>query len=498
MNLNQIVADLSYFIPEILLTGVLLMVIVYDLLQKAETSIRAGYLALGGLALTTLAVIGQDVSSPLGIFSNMLAVDAFGRYLKIVVSVGAMLVMWISFNSNELKNRRVGEYYILILTLVLGMYFLVSATHLLSIYISLEMVSIMSYLLSGYLKEQMRSNEASVKYVVFGAFSSGILLYGFSLLYGLTGSADIFEIQAALAAGTAPPALLLLILIMVLVGFGYKIAAVPFHFWTPDVYEGAPAPITAFLSVAPKAAGFAIIIRFFNVVFSGDGNPNLESWSVLENMNWQAVIGVLSVLTMTVGNVIALQQSNIKRMLAYSSIAHAGYMLLGVVVADQTGISAILYYAAIYMLMNLGAFFVVIHIKNAFDTEEIEDYKALGYRAPLLGVFMAIFMFSLTGLPPTGGFVAKFYLFRALIEYGDMYFYLALIGLINGVISLYYYMRVVKAMYFGKMEFPKKTHQAPLNVTILLALLAIPLLFAWMLGDPLSAYAQHAVQFFIK
>ncbi len=498
MNLNQIMTDLSYFIPEMMLTVILLMVIVFDLFQKAETSIRAGYLALGGLALVTLSLVGQDVSTPTGIFSNMLAVDGFGRYIKLVVTIGAMLVMWMSFNSNELKERRVGEYYVLILTLVLGMFFLASATHLLSIYIALEMVSIMSYLLSGYLKEQMRSNEASIKYVVFGAFSSGILLYGFSLLYGLTGSADIVEIQAALAAGTISPALMLLILVLVLVGFGYKIAAVPFHFWTPDVYEGAPAPITAFLSVAPKAAGFAIIIRFFNVAFSNAGNPNLEAWTALENMNWQAVIGVLSVLSMTVGNVVALQQTNIKRMLAYSSIAHAGYMLLGVVVADQTGIAAILYYAAIYMLMNLGAFFVAIHIKNAFDTEDIEDYQSLGYKAPVLGVLMAIFMFSLTGLPPTGGFVAKFYLFRALIEYGDQYFWLALIGLVNGVISLYYYMRVVKAMYFGKMELPGSVHNAPLNVTILLVILALPLLFGWMIGDPLSAYAQDAVQFFIK
>ncbi len=498
MNLNQIMTDLSYFIPELILTGILLAVIVFDLFQKAETSIRAGYLALGGLALVGIALIGQDVSVPTGIFTNMLAVDGFGKFLKVLVTIGAMLVMWISFNTNELKDRRVGEYYVLILVLVLGMYFLVSATHLLSIYISLEMVSIMSYLLSGYLKEQIRSNEASVKYVVFGAFSSGILLYGFSLLYGLTGSADIFEIQAALAAGSTSPALLLLILIMVLVGFGYKIAAVPFHFWTPDVYEGAPTPITAFLSVAPKAAGFAIIIRFFNVTFSSTGNPNMEAWSALENMNWQAIIGLLSVLSMTVGNVIALQQSNIKRMLAYSSIAHAGYMLLGVVVADQTGVAAILYYAAVYMFMNLGAFFVAIHIKNAFDTEDIEDYKSLGYKAPVLGVIMAIFMFSLTGLPPTGGFVAKFYIFRALIEYGDMYFYLALIGLINGVISLYYYMRVVKAMYFGKIELVEQVHNAPLNITILLVILAAPLLLAWIVGDPLSAYAQDAVHFFIK
>ena len=498
MNLNQIMTDLSYFLPELILTGIILMVIIFDLFQKAETSVRSGFVAVGGLALVLIALLGQDVSQSVGIFSNMLAVDGFGNFLKILVTLGAILVMWMSFNSNELKNRRVGEYYILILVLLLGMYFLVSATHLLSIYIALEMVSIMSYLLSGYLKEQMRSNESSIKYVVFGAFSSGILLYGFSLIFGLTGSADIFEIQSALAAGTVSTTLMLLVLVMVLVGFGYKIAAVPFHFWTPDVYEGAPAPITAFLSVSPKAAGFAIIIRFFNVALSDGGNPNMEAWTSLQNLDWQVVIGALSVLSMTVGNVIALQQSNIKRMLAYSSIAHAGYMLLGVVVANQTGIAAVLYYASVYMLMNLGAFFVAIHIKNAFDTETIEDYKSLGYKAPLLGVLMTVFMFSLTGLPPTGGFVAKFYLFRSLIEFGDMYFYLALIGLVNGVISLYYYMRVVKAMYFGKMELVENTHQAPLNVTILLVILAAPLLFAWMLGDPLSDLAQNAVSFFVN
>jgi len=497
MNLNQIMADLSYFIPEMVLTGILLLVILFDLFQKAETSFRSAYLAMGGLAIVTVLLLTQNVSPAVGIFSNMLAVDGFARFLKVIISIGGILVMWMSLNSNELKQRRVGEYYVLILTMVLGMFFLVSATHLLSIYISLEMVSIMSYLLSGYLKEQMRSNEASVKYVVFGAFSSGILLYGFSLLYGITGSTNIYDIQAALVAGTVSPSLLLLIMIMIMVGFGYKIAAVPFHFWTPDVYEGAPAPITAFLSVSPKAAGFAVLIRFLNVAFSNAGNPNMAAWGALPNLNWPAVIGVLAVLSMTVGNVIAIQQSNIKRMLAYSSISHAGFMLLGVVVADQTGIAAVLYYASIYMLMNLGAFFVAIYVKNTFNTEEIEDYQSLGYKAPVVGVLMTIFMFSLAGIPPTGGFVAKFYLFRSLIEYGDLYFWLALIGLINGVISLYYYMRVVKAMYFGKMDLPEHTYQAPLNVTILLILLAAPLLLSWMLGDPLSVYTHQAVQFFI-
>lgn len=497
MNLEQLGIDLGFFVPELVLTGIILVVTIYDLFLKPDQSQRVGYAALAGLVLTMLMLSMADHSDSRGLFSNMLALDSFGHYFKWLVSIGSVFVIWISLNSAELKNRKMGEYYILILVLNLGMFFLVSATHLLSIYISLEMVSLMSYLLAGYLKENMRSNESSVKYVIYGAVSSGVLLYGFSLLFGLSGSAYVSEIQQILVTNQTSPALLLLIVVLILVGFGYKIAAVPFHFWTPDVYEGAPAPITAYLSVAPKAAGFAVLIRFFNVVFTNDGNPNMDSWTLLETMDWSIVIASLAAVTMTVGNVLAIQQANIKRMLAYSSIAHAGYMLMGLVVADQTGLSAVLYYAAVYMLMNLGAFFVAIHIKNAFDTEIIDEYEGLGYKAPLLGVAMTIFMFSLTGIPPTGGFIAKFYLFRALVEYGDQYFWLAIIGLINSVVALYYYMRVVKAMYLTKIELATEYHHAPLNINVLLVLLVIPLIFGWMIGDPLSGIAESAMQFFV-
>ncbi len=497
MTLAQLTTDLGYFIPELILTCIILVVTIYDLFQKTENSFRVGYAAIAGLVVTLFTLSTVDASTSRGLFANMLALDNFGQFFKWVVTLGALFVVWISLNSNELKNRKIGEYYILILILVLGMFFLVSATHLLSIYVALEMVSLMSYLLAGYLKEHMRSNESSIKYVIYGAFSSGILLYGFSLIYGLTGSADINEIQVILAGSNISPMLLLLVLVLTLVGFGYKIAAVPFHFWTPDVYEGAPAPITAFLSVAPKAAGFAVLIRFINVAFSGDGNPNLDSWAVLNSLNWPIILGGLSVLSMTVGNVLAIQQANIKRMLAYSSIAHAGYMLMGLVVADQTGLAAVLYYTAVYMLMNLGAFFVAIHIKNAFNTENIEEYQGLGYKAPFLGIAMAVFMFSLTGIPPTAGFVAKFYLFRALVEYGDQYFWLAIIGLLNSVVALYYYMRVVKAMFLTKIEMAETFHSAPLNINILLGILMIPLILGWMIGDPLAAISESAMQFFV-
>jgi NADH-quinone oxidoreductase subunit N len=497
MSLAQLTADLGHFVPELVLTGIILVLTLYDLFLKPEHSHRVGYAALGGLVITMLTLLTVDTSESRGLFANMLALDGFGLYFKWLVSLGSLFVVWISLNSNELKNRKMGEYYILTMVLTLGMFFLVSATHLLSIYLALEMVSLMSYVLAGYLKENMRSNESSVKYVIYGAVSSGVLLYGFSLLYGLTGSANISEIQVLLAGSNIAPALLLLVMVLVLVGFGYKIAAVPFHFWTPDVYEGAPAPITAYLSVAPKAAGFAVLIRFLNVVFTGEGNPNAESWAVLSSLNWPIIIGGLAAITMTVGNVLAIQQANIKRMLAYSSIAHAGYMLMGLVVADQTGLSAVLYYSAVYMLMNLGAFFVAIHIKNAFDTETIEEYQGLGYQAPYLGVAMAVFMFSLTGIPPTGGFVAKFYLFRALIEYGDQHFWLAIVGLINSVIALYYYMRVVKAMYLSKVELVENFHVAPLNLNILLGILMVPLILGWMVGDPLSSLAEAAMHFFV-
>ncbi len=495
MDLTQLTLGLKYFIPEMVLTGFIAVAIIYDLFLKKEQSYRVGYLAIPALILTLATLYLQRGTPSTGIFANMFVVDGFAAFFKWVVGVGAILVIWMSLDSDELKNRRVGEYYVLILIAVFGMFLLVSANHLLSIYLSLEMVSIMSYLLAGYLKENSRSNESSVKYVIYGAFASGIMLYGFSLLYGLTGTGYLSAIQHQLAVGNLSPVLLVLIGVFIFAGFGYKISAVPFHFWTPDVYEGAPATITAFLSVAPKAAGFGVLIRFLNIAFS-QGNPNAASWLAMPGLDWPIIIAGLSAITMTVGNVIAIQQDNVKRMLAYSSIAHAGYMLMGVVVVDQTGVSAILYYLGVYLLMNLGAFFIAIEIKNLYNTESISDYAGLGFKAPWLGISMAVFLFALTGLPPTAGFVAKFYLFRALVQSGDSFLWLAVIGLINGVVSLVYYMRILKAMYFEKMEFPEQTAKVRVHFNILMLILVIPLLVGWMFGDPLSQITNHAVHLF--
>lgn len=495
MDLTQLALSLKYFVPEMVLTGFILVTIIYDLFLKKGQSHRVGYVAIVGLLATLFTLYLQRGLPSTGLFSNMFALDTFASFFKWLVAVGAIFVMWMSLDSNELQNRKVGEYYVLILVLVFGMFLLVSATHILSIYLALEMVSMMSYILAGYLKENSRSNESSIKYVIYGAFSSGVMLYGLSLLYGLTGTGYISGIQSQLMTGHTSPVMLILVTVLILAGFGYKISAVPFHFWTPDVYEGAPTTITAFLSVAPKTAGFAVLIRFLNVTFTA-GDPNSPAWLALPGLNWPVIIAALSALTMTVGNVLAIQQTNIKRMLAYSSIAHAGYMLMGVVVADQTGISAILYYAGVYMLMNLGAFFVAIQIKNLYNTETISDYAGLGFKAPWIGISMAVFMFALTGLPPTGGFIAKFYLFRALVQFGDGFIWLAVVGLLNGVVSLFYYMRVMKAMYFEKMDFPETKTIIPLHFSILMFVLVVPLLVGWMFGDPLSHWTNQAVHFF--
>jgi len=445
-------------------------VIVFDLFQKAEHSLRSGYLAMGGLALVTLLLLVEGTSPAVGLFSNMLAADGFARYFKIIVSLGAILVMWMSLNSDELQERRVGEYYMLILTLVLGMFFLVSATHLLSIYIALEMVSIMSYLLSGYLKEQTRSNEASIKYVVFGAFSSGILLYGFSLLYGVTGSTSLYDIQAALAGGDVSPALLLLILVLVLVGFGYKIAAVPFHFWTPDVYEGSPTSVTLFFAIVPKVAALTVFIRFLYVPFI-----NLID-------QWQMIIVFISLASMILGAVAAIGQKNLKRLIAYSSIGHMGYALAGLAVGTNSGIQSSIIYISIYLIMNLGIFCCLFMMKrkNKFF-DNLEDLSGLSKNHPIISLSLLILLFSLAGIPPMAGFFAKFYIFMSVIEQ-SMYF-LAIVGLITTVVSAFYYLKIIKIIYFDPPKgIYDQDHHFGLKISLTIATLLILFYFVYPSG----------------
>ena len=488
--------SLAYYWPELILTVTILVAVIADLFYRREQSINVAWWVLGGLALTLFAVrMGESSVSHL--FMGMVASDPFSDFFKVLILLSTALVILMSFNSNELKDYRVGEYFSILSILSFGLFLMVSAIDILMVYLAIEIVSIMSFFLAGYLKKNPHSNEASLKYVIYGAFSSGIMLYGLSLLFGLTGTTNFFEMQAAISGlGSESNLALTLSIVFILVGFGYKISAVPFHFWTPDVYEGSPTTITAYLSVAPKAAGFALLIRFFNQVF-GDGTAmTSESWMAVNNLPWPQLMAVLSAVTMTVGNLVAIQQKSVKRMLAYSSIAHAGYMMMALPLMSESGVYGIMMYLLMYLFMNLGAFFVVIYIQGKTGGEDFEDFNGMGWKMPFVGVVMTLFMLSLTGLPPTAGFIGKFYLFAAVIEAGPQYYWLAFVGVLNSVISLYYYFRVVKHMYFvGERSETVEMPESNL-VTFVLLSLAIPtFIFGWYFA-PVANWVSESLVIF--
>ncbi len=494
---EQILKDLQLFAPETALTVALLVAIITDLIFR-RSSIPVAAVAMIGFIVTFALLIPQATVHE-AIFSNMIAVDSFAFFFKLVIMLSAMLIVLFSLNSGELNSagRRLGEYYSLLIALTLGMMLMAGASNLLMMYLALELSSITSYILTGYTREAQDSSEASLKYVIYGALSSGLMLYGISIIYGMTGSLDIYAINQVLAKGGLNDLMLLIAGILTIAGFGYKISAVPFHFWTPDVYEGAPITITAFLSVASKAGGFAMMIRFLKVTFI-DSNAvavHAGSWASIKGFDWVAVIAALSVLTMTLGNLVAIWQNNMKRLLAYSSIAHAGYMLMGVVVLSNEGLSAILIYFIIYLFMNLGAFYVVMLIADKIGSEDIEDYKGLGPKAPLVTVALTIFLISLTGLPPTAGFIGKLYLFTALLD--GKWIWLAVVAAINSVISLYYYARVLRNMYLRDDE---RHVGAQIEFTYLqkamVLLLLIPTILFGLYFTPLVQLAQASVKIF--
>ena len=412
--------------------------------------------------------------------------------------MATIFVSIVSLQSGELKDYRKGEYFTLLGIIVFGLFLMVSTVDLIMVYISIEIVSIMSFVLAGYLKQNTRSNEAGLKYVVYGAFSSGIMLFGLSYIYGLTGSTNYFQIQQAIATMDASAnTALMMATLMVLTGFGYKVSAVPFHFWTPDVYEGAPTTITAYLSIAPKAGAFAMMIRFFNQVLADGGAMGGLDASSLASLPWANIMSLLAVITMTLGNIVAIQQNNIKRMLAYSSIAHAGYMLLAMPVMSGDSIYAIMIYLVMYLFMNLGAFFVVIIVKNKTGGETFDDYRGLGWEMPMVGVAMTIFMVSLTGLPPSAGFIGKFYIFASLIKGGNQFYWLVVAGGINSVVSLYYYFRVVKVMFL-EGERSETILQPPTIMAGMLLATAIPTVILGIYWTPVADWIQNSLTFFIQ
>jgi NADH-quinone oxidoreductase subunit N len=389
----------------------------------------------------------------------MIANDAFANFFKwLFLGAGSLTVLVASLGT-DFPAKRIGDFYALLMAIVLGMFLMASATDLLMIYLAIELVSMVSYVLAGYRKGDRKAAEGSLKYVIYGGVASGVMLFGMSYLYGLTGTTSILmlgqkiaAIQAAGASLAATKVTLVFAIVFVTAGFGYKVAAVPWHMWCPDVYEGAPTPFTAFLSVGPKAAGFALALRFFHSALATSGSGPAGFAFPIAGIPWPAVVGVIAAVTMTLGNLTALGQTNLKRLLAYSSIAHAGYTLMGLSAVSGRGIQAVMIYMLIYLVMNVGAFVVVILVAEATGSESILDYKGLARRHPVAAVTFAIFLFSLTGLPPFAGFTGKWYLFYAVFERidgpgGGWYGMLALVGALNTAVSLYYYVRIVRAMF---------------------------------------------------
>lgn len=492
----EIIESLGVFLPEIVLTASLCIVILAGLIFRKSGTVPA-LIALVGTAAAGILSLSQTGMNQ-SLFTSMVAADSFAAFFKVFVSVCTMFVILFSMHSSEVRTsvKRIGEYYGLLLALTLGMFLTVSATNILMLVLAIETMGLSSYVLAGFTKEAPDSSEASLKYVIYGAVSTGMMLYGLSLLYGLTGALTYSAINASLAQGTAAYVPLLVATILIFVGFGYKISAVPFHFWTPDVYQGAPITITAFLSVASKAAGFAAMMRFVKVIFIDENAIGLPAglWAAVQGAEWYNIVLILSVLTMTLGNLVALWQDNMKRLLAYSSIAHAGYMLMGVVVMSDSGFAAVLIYFVMYLFMNLGAFYIVMYVADRTGSEDIRSYKGLGFRAPFIGVSLVIFLIALTGLPPTAGFIGKLYLFSAVLDVKLVW--LAVVGALNSVISLYYYARVIRNVFLREPSEEKFDLKPGLAHTITILLLLVPTLLFGLYFSPVVSAATHAVQMF--
>lgn len=434
----------SYFLPVLIVVGGGTLVILWDVFfPRRDRSL------LVTMTLATLAsALGAALSSGAGgsealSFSGMFLYDGFSQAIFVLLLFSSFMAVLIASAQASLRDAPAGEYFGLILFATSGMMLMAATQNLLMVFVGLEVFSLSLYVLAGFTRTDLRGNEAALKYFLLGSFASGFLLYGMALIYGATGSMDLMDIARRLVSHEAARGPVFLVgLGFVVVGLGFKVAAVPFNMWTPDVYEGAPTAVTAFMSVGPKLAAFAAFFRIF-LALGKHAGPDIET-----------VLWVLAALTMVVGNVVAIWQSSVKRMLAYSSIAHAGYLLVALVAAHGGGPAAtgsFLFYMLVYTLMNMGAFCVVV--VSGADGEErtqIEDYAGMGYTRPVLGAVMALFMLSLAGLPPTGGFVAKFYIFSAAIEAG--YVWLTVIAVLSSVVSVFFYLRLVVVMYMQEAE----------------------------------------------
>ncbi len=479
-------ADLFLILPELLIVTAACIVFALDPVLRASGKDGLVWLSLGTLAVC-MGLTASQIQAPATIFSGLVVIDAYGAFWKLLLYFVTGLTILLSHSYLKEERLYFSEYYGFVLLALSGMMVMVSSADLLTLYLGTELMSLSLYVMAGLKRSEPRSLEASAKYFVLGAFSSGILLYGISLLYGATGSTRLPEIAAAISGRNLDDPLLLFATILLTVGFGFKLAVVPFHMWTPDVYQGAPTSVTAFMAVASKAASFGAFLRVFI-----EGLGGLKA-------NWSAMFLLLCLATLIVGNILALVQTNVKRMLAYSSIAHAGYALIGVVatghMGNSSGIASVLLYLSLYAFMTFGAFAIVAMLrKGGIEGVDIDDFTGLAKRHPVAALLMLIFMVSLAGIPPTAGFIGKLYVFMSAVEAGLPW--LAAVALIFAVISAYYYLRLVMVMYMREPSdlssaSPRMVMSPALSIVLACAVAGVVIFGIY--PNPLVNFAMQAV-----
>ena len=476
MTIDTQWADVVKLIPEIILILLVPLIMLLDLRWKESRRRELGLAA----AIGQFAALGSMFifSLPTGqlLFGGTIRDDMAAFIFRAIFIFSGAMTALLSLDVEGLGRK--GEYYAVLIGVVIGLNFMASAADLIMLYLAIETASIGLYVLAGFLRDDDKSTESGMKYFLFGATTSTVMLYGFSLLFGYTGQTNLYKIGAAIH--TIPPLAAVAITVMVIVGVGFKVAIVPFHFWTPDVYEGAPTPVTAFLSVASKSAGFAVLIRLFLIAL--DQNVT----------GWYPMLAAMAALTMTVGNFLALPQRNIKRLLAYSSIAHAGYAMLGIVslTADHSGIAATMFYLVAYVFTNLAAFGVVILFARSAGSDEIADYAGLSRRSPYLALALLIAFLSLGGMPPFVGFVSKFFVFAAAVKSDNVW--LAFVGIVNSIVGLYYYLVVLKVVYVRPAPEGAKAIDVPRPYVLALSLLCFAIILAGTVAAPWYNWAVNA------
>ena len=473
--------NLAAVMPSLVLCCFGMAILLISVFSPKGKTTHVAWLSLAALIVTGLVSLSAW-NNPQSGFYGAVELDNFATFFNLIFIIAAGLTILMSDDYLKREDFPIGEYYPLILFITAGAMWMASGTDLMTIFLGLEVLSVSLYVLAGLFRTQLRSNEAGLKYFLLGSFSTGFLLYGMALVYGTTGTTNINGIAQALQSngGLLSNPLMVAGMILMSTGFLFKIAAAPFHMWTPDVYHGAPTPVTAFMSAGPKAAAFAAFLRVYGV-----GLADMSD-------QWTTLLWVLAVLTMVVGNVIAISQTNLKRMLAYSSVAHAGYALVGMVAFNEVGVSGILFYMLVYTFMNLGAFGVLVLAgKKGEATLTLDGFAGFGYRRPFLGVAMALFLFSLMGIPPTAGFAGKFYIFAGAIKEG--YIWLAVLGILTSAISLYYYLRVLVVMYFRDPVEDFAWVKMPAGAMISIVLAIVGVLLLGIIPGPVMDLARMAI-----